>query len=163
MITTHPVENAHAITQCAALARQIWMEWYTRIIGAEQVRYMLQTAQSAEAITQQIKVQRYRYRLVRVQGTGVGYFATVINENALHISKLYVVKSARAHGVGRFMIEQCRLEALRQGSERLELTVNRHNPAMGFYIRMGFENVGPMVQEIGGGFVMDDYVFRRNL
>lgn len=163
MISTQPVEDESAVALCASLAKRIWTEWYTPIIGAEQVHYMLQTVQSVEAITRQIQAQGYRYRLVQVQAEPVGYFATVVKERTLHISKLYVLQTARTQGVGRFIIEQCRLEALRHGCEQLELTVNRHNPALGFYARMGFENAGPLAQEIGGGFVMDDYVMRFHL
>ena len=38
------------------------------------------------------------------------------------------------------------------------LTVNRHNAgSIAFYERMGFAVAGALVQEIGEGFVMDDY------
>lgn len=162
-MTTLPVEDAATIARCASLAQRIWTEWYTPIIGTEQVRYMLQTVQSAEAITGQIEAQGYRYRLVQMDGEDVGYFAIVVQQTTLHISKLYVLKEARAHGVGRYVIDQALLDASQNGCDRLELTVNRHNPSKRFYTRMGFENAGPLVQEIGGGFVMDDYVLRRLL
>lgn len=157
-MTAVPVLDDAAIRTCADLASQIWTEFYTPIIGAAQVRYMLDTIQSAEAISRQIREEGYHYYLLIEQERLLGYYATVVTEDALKLSKLYVLKEHRGSGAGAFALQLCRREASSLGLKRLELTVNRHNPSVGFYEKMGFENAGPLVQEIGGGFVMDDYV-----
>ena len=44
----------------------------------------------------------------------------------------------------------------------LWLQVNKQNTgAVGFYTAAGFEVIREAVFEIGGGFVMDDYVMRK--
>ncbi len=46
----------------------------------------------------------------------------------------------------------------------LWLTINKNNShALSWYMRMGFKNVGSMVQDIGGGFVMDDYRMEKTI
>jgi hypothetical protein len=38
------------------------------------------------------------------------------------------------------------------------LNVNKHNRATDFYLANGFLQVGEEVIDIGGGYVMDDYI-----
>ncbi len=46
----------------------------------------------------------------------------------------------------------------------LWLTVNRNNTrSIAWYMRMGFKNVGATIQDIGGGFVMDDYRMEKTV
>ncbi len=57
------------------LAKVIWMEHYTPIIGVEQVNYMLSRFQSADSILNDISTNGYRYFLVYDDLKPVGYFA----------------------------------------------------------------------------------------
>jgi hypothetical protein len=43
------------------------------------------------------------------------------------------------------------------------LTVNKQNPTLDWYRRRGFVCTGSLVQEIGGGFVMDDYRMEKHV
>ena len=47
--------------------------------------------------------------------------------------------------------------ARERGLNRLWLTVNKGNPAVTAYQRMGFQIAASIVIDIGGGFVMDDF------
>ncbi len=48
--------------------------------------------------------------------------------------------------------------------QTLWLTVNKNNAhAIAWYSRKGFQNAGPTIQEIGGGFVVDDYRMQKNI
>lgn len=158
----HPVGTTGEVYRCAAIAALIWHEWYVPIIGEAQVAYMLDTLQSEAAIAAQIE-NGFDYYLLYHDRVSVGYLATHAEDEALMISKLYVVHSARGLGAGRFMIDACIASAKALELSRLELTVNRHNPSLSFYARLGFENAGTRVAQIGGGFVMDDYVMRLEL
>jgi ribosomal protein S18 acetylase RimI-like enzyme len=60
----------------------------------------------------------------------------------------------------RFVEDLCR----ERGIEKIWLTVNKNNAdSVAWYSRMGFKNVGPIVQDIGGGFVMDDFRFEKTI
>ena len=158
MIT--PVTTPETIAAVEKLARTIWEEHYTPIIGAAQVAYMLEKYQSAAAIEKQIRDEGYRYYLLNE----VGYFSIQRREDRLFLSKLYLLKKYRGKGLGRKADDFICKEARQMGLESVELTVNKHNTgAIGAYEQMGFERCEAIVAEIGGGFVMDDYVMRKRL
>ena len=55
-------------------------------------------------------------------------------------------------------------EARKKGYKVLHLNVNRHNSAaIRAYERNGFHKANEMVTDIGGGFVMDDYIMEIRL
>ncbi|HMB00726.1 MAG TPA: GNAT family N-acetyltransferase [Spirochaetota bacterium] len=147
------------------LAREIWTEHYVSIIGQEQLNYMLDKFQSASAIAAQME-DGYEYYTVLHEGENAGYMAIVPDEAAktAMISKIYVRRSRRGYGFGRAMLEFaediCREHRIRT----LWLTVNKNNSrSIAWYRRMGFKNAGSTVQNIGAGFVMDDYRMEKSL
>ena len=154
-----PVETSAQVAAVAALARAVWSEHYVPIIGQAQVDYMLDAFQSGQAIDGQL-AEGYEYYLLSDGERNTGYLAVVPDAEAgtLMLSKLYVVKAERGRGYGRMMIDFARRLSRERGLKTLWLTVNKHNTeSIAWYRRMGFVSVGPTVQDIGGGFVMDDY------
>ncbi len=165
MIELTPVESAGQVAEVAALARAVWTEHYTPIIGPAQVAYMLERFQSERAIAAQLAAG-YAYRLLRGDGAAVGYLATVpeADGQALFLSKLYVARPARGRGHGCRLLAEAEAEARARGLAWLRLTVNRHNSgSLAWYARRGFRQAGPVVQDIGGGFVMDDYRLEKRM
>ncbi len=141
----------------AALADTIWKEHYTPIIGAAQVDYMLERFQSAGAIAGQVKGGMH-YFLIREGSLPVGYLAFEIRGRELFLSKIYLLRSHRGLGLGRDAMAFISGKAREMGCTQIALTVNRHNHhSIEAYTKMGFRNAGPVVTDIGGGFVMDDY------
>jgi RimJ/RimL family protein N-acetyltransferase len=164
------VETAAEIERVAELAREIWLEYYPPVIGREQAEYMIATLQSAAAIAEQAR-GRLRYFLLHAMRAGgapvvehanselVGYAAVETRAPALFISKLYLLAHARGHGLGQRALRALSDHARSLGLRRLELTVNRNNRiALDAYARFGMSIVGEQVAEIGGGYVMDDFV-----
>ena len=156
------VQSPEQIAAVTRLAREIWQEHYLPIIGQAQVEYMLEKYQSESAVAEQLK-DGYEYYLIAHEGQSAGYLAVVPQPGKqLLISKLYVRKSERGQGLGqaavRFVEGLCR----QRGIRTLWLTANKNNAdSISWYLRMGFENAGPTVQDIGGGFVMDDFRFEK--
>ena len=147
-----------------ALAEQIWHEHYTPLIGAAQVEYMVEKFQRAPAMQAQIR-DGYEYFLVRRDAQAVGYIAVQAqaSERQLFISKLYLHKSARGSGTGRACMEFIERLARQRGLDRLWLTVNKGNPSVLAYERLGFSIARAIVMDIGGGFVMDDYRMEKSI
>ena len=165
MIEFQSVRSDEQIGDIVRLAREIWQDHYLSIIGQAQIDYMLGTFQSAEAISAQIAAG-HEYYLVRYRGQDAGYLAIVADDDgaALKISKIYVRRAERGLGVGKAMLVFVEDLCRQRGIGRVWLTVNRHNAgSIAWYERMGFRNTGPVVQDIGGGFVMDDFRFERVL
>jgi len=165
MITFLPVDSAERIAEVVRLAREIWQEYYVPIIGQKQVDYMLETFQSESAVTAQL-AQAYEYYLVARDRENAGYVALVPSrsEATLMLSKIYVRKSQRGYGIGKAVLQFVEDLCLRRGIKVLWLTVNKNNAdSIAWYSCMGFRNAGPAIQDIGSGFVMDDFRMEKTL
>ena len=159
------VSSPDEIAVVERLAQEIWPQHFTPIIGASQVVYMLEKFQSTEAILSQIN-SGWEYYLVAAGNEIVGYAGLVpdIDAKRLMLSKIYVKKSARGKGVGKsilgFVERKCKLEGL----GTLWLTVNRfNNGPISWYEDSGFVTIDEVKEDIGGGFIMDDYVMERKI
>ncbi|AKJ63338.1 GNAT family N-acetyltransferase [Kiritimatiella glycovorans] len=159
------VKTAADMRTVAALAREIWTEHYTPIIGAAQVEYMLDYLQSMAAIRGQC-ADGCRYYLWQVDDEPAGYCAgdPEIPRRTLWVSKLYVRKDCRGRGGGRHMVDFLAERAREWSLQRLRLGVNRNNRgAIAAYRKMGFNVYGKRVKKIGRGFVMDDYMLEKKV
>ncbi|NEO86352.1 MAG: GNAT family N-acetyltransferase [Spirulina sp. SIO3F2] len=148
----------------AALARTIWTEHYTPIIGTAQVDYMLSRFQSTAAIAEQVQQDGYFYYLVETTGSAIGYFAVQPRAETLFLSKIYVRSDRRGQGWGRTMMDCIEQLARDNRKSQITLTVNRHNAqSIAAYQKLGFENLGSVQTDIGSGFIMDDFCFAKQL
>ena len=152
-----PVSDENQIEMIERLAVEIWNQHFIPVIGKAQVDYMLEKFQSSTAIAEQIE-NGYLYFLFVNRDQNIGYMAALPQAERLFLSKLYIVASERGKGYAREAIAFLEKLAIEKNAGRISLTVNRHNSAtIKAYERLGFQNVGAVVQDIGGGFVMDDY------
>ena len=143
--------------QIETLAREIWEEHYTAIIGVAQVAYMLEKFQSVKAMHEQIK-EGYEYFMIQDTERLVGYLAFKEEAGGLFLSKVYVHASARGKGLGKAAIEFVKSEVDKRGLKQIRLTVNKYNHnSIAAYLKMGFEKTKELVMDIGEGYVMDDY------
>ena len=150
--------NAEDYELIARLADTIWREHYIPIIGEGQVSYMLDRFQSARAIGQQA-ASGMHYFLLWHKGQPVGYCAFEIRGEELFLSKIYVLQSLRGQGLGKAALQFVVDRAHRENCRRITLTVNKFNStSIAAYTRMGFRKGSPVQQDIGGGYIMDDYL-----
>ena len=152
------------IKTIAELAREIWTEHYIAIIDIDQVEYMLGKFQSENAIADQIQNQGYCYYLIEDDSQPVGYFSIIQEKDSLFLSKLYVHKSKRGRGIASQALEFIKNIAFENKLVKITLTVNKNNVGpLAAYQKLGFVNKGSIVQDIGGGFIMDDYKMELKL
>lgn len=150
------------VDELAALAKPIWTDHFTPIIGAGQTAYMIEKFQSAPAMRAQMANEGYHYYFFLYDGQKAGYTGIRRDGDSLFLSKIYVEKSFRRKGIAShgiaFMTDLCRREGLR----KIWLTVNKHNDgSIACYRSRGFTVAYPLVTDIGNGFVMDDYVMEK--
>jgi GNAT superfamily N-acetyltransferase len=159
-----PATTPHQIDVIARLAHEIWYEYYVPLIGRAQVDYMVEKFQSSGAMQQQLR-EGYEYFTTERDGRPIGYCAVQPQpaDSALFLSKLYLLRDARGGGTGRVCMEFIEQLARRRGLKLLWLTVNKGNPAVNAYERLGFRIAANLVMDIGGGFVMDDYRMEKAL
>lgn len=145
------------------MACEIWHEYFTPIIGKAQVDYMLEKFQSKKAITEQIG-NGFKYYLIKNNSGPVGYLAVLAKVDQLFLSKLYIVSAERGMGYARIAVEHLEKLAVAEGLRKISLTVNKDNvDTIKIYTKLGFKNMGSVVQEIGNGFIMDDYKMEKDI
>lgn len=158
------VKDARLIPVVVSLARAIWTEHYTPIIGAAQVDYMLMKFQSVDALEKQLR-EGYRYFLLKYQDGYVGYIGIIPEKatSSMCLSKFYISKSVRGKGFAResvvFIEEICRADKIKT----IWLTVNKNNPSISIYEKLGFRKKADIVTDIGNGFVMDDFRMEKQV
>ena len=166
-MSTPEFKQLHSLeefTDLEYMALEIWEEHYTPIIGAEQVSYMMNKFQRAEIMFRQATEDNYQYYFVVLEGKRVGYLTYRIDQQELFLSKFYLQHEARGRGLARFMLRFLEDKARESGLSSIGLTVNKFNKAsIGAYESMGFQIIEPLVIDIGGGYVMDDYRMKKTL
>jgi GNAT superfamily N-acetyltransferase len=151
------VESDADIARMVDLGERIWTEHYTPFLAEGQVPYMLAHFHSATTIAEELAHKGYTYFLIRHGNREVGYFGFLDEGETFYLSKFYLGAEARGLGLGRRAIEYLGEEARARGRRAIRLGVNKRNPSIAIYERLGFRITGEMVVDIGGGYVMDDY------
>lgn len=160
MIKTAAVADALLLE---TLAKEIWMQHYADIITMEQISYMLERFQSAEAIVQDMQSGAV-YDIAYANGEPCGYSAAVPDETGLFLSKLYVRQSCRGLGIARAMVSRIEQRAKDAGLPQVTLKCNKHNTgSLAAYERLGFNVAYACIADIGNGYVMDDYALEKVL
>lgn len=152
------------IAKIAKLADRIWREHYIPIIGKGQVDYMIDKFQSQAAIKQQIQGGFIYFLLKESDGGDIGYIGVVVKGTELFLSKLYLLSEKRGKGYGRQAMRFIEQLGKEKGCFNIGLTVNKNNRnTIKVYEKFGFTNKGEMIQDIGSGFIMDDYKMEKNI
>ncbi len=153
------------LKEVAELADEIWHECFPGIISEAQIDYMVEKFQSYRAMKSQVEEQGYSYLAVRDGGELCGYIGIKPeNDDRFFLSKLYLRKDKRGHGIASEMLKRVFSEARSAGKSSVYLTVNKHNDqAIAVYKKTGFTVAELIVTDIGSGFVMDDYVMEYKL
>jgi len=147
------------IPMIAALAAEIWKAYYPVIISEQQITYMLNMMYSNESLTEQMTTRAHRFCLIRVEGKTEGFLSTSeVSPGAWHLNKFYIRASYTGKGVGHLAFKD--VVALLK-PHQMTLTVNRQNfKAINFYFKCGFKIEQVADFDIGGGYVMNDFVMK---
>jgi RimJ/RimL family protein N-acetyltransferase len=148
-----------------ALADRIWRASYQEMLTSAQMDYMLGWMYSTATLEREM-AEGVRYELAELRGKPVGYSA-LSYDSELHraeLHKLYLAPELQGRGFGQVMLQAALAQAAKLGAGEVRLRVNRHNArALRAYDRAGFQIESELCQDIGGGFVMDDFVMVRPL
>lgn len=141
------------------LARRTWQDTYSDIISQQQIDAMLADRYASATIHAQLADPRHAWLIAREDGELSGFAHALIENEGCKLDMLYVDPERQRRGIGRSLFEAVRNIARGQGVHRLSLQVNRRNVrAIEAYRKYGLHVVEARVFDIGGGFVMDDYI-----
>ena len=150
----------------ALLARKIWHQCYPSIISLEQIDYMLDQRCAPARLNAELAGRDHRYWLIVSGELAVAYgeLALKVVDQRCQIQQIYVDDSVQGLGLGRMLLDTMIKEARSLNALTAWLTVNRNNAsAIKFYRYHGFSQTEICVTDIGGGFVMDDYLMEKSI
>jgi ribosomal protein S18 acetylase RimI-like enzyme len=150
----------------SALAREIWLAHYPGIISVEQIEYMLAQRYCPATIRAELAQGCCSWDVLVCGGDIVGFASCFPADEtgAMKFDKLYVHPRCQRRGYGGMLIEHVCAKTAQSGLRRLMLAVNKYNRnAIDAYSKHGFKIREAIVKDIGGGFVMDDYIMVREI
>ncbi len=148
------------------IADDIWPKTYAPILAPEQIAYMMDMMY-APAVMERELAEGTRFEALYVDGSPAGFISfsdshDVPGEAKLH--KLYLLGEFHGKGIGSLMLRHAAERCAALGYRSLRLNVNKYNDrALRAYERNGFVRADSVRNDIGNGFVMDDYVMRKAL
>ena len=147
-----------------ALARSVWQATYPSLISQAQIDAMLADRYAPIRIREQMDDPRHGWWVARQDHTMLGFAHAILDETGCKLDKLYVHPDHQRRGIGAALLYAAQDWARSRQASRLRLQVNRGNAqAVRAYEKYGFRIVEARVFDIGGGFVMDDYVMEQLL
>lgn len=149
----------------AEVAGVIWRACYPSVISQAQIEYMLDKMYSLDVLRDEIRSQGIHFYRLLV-GERFAGFASIGPANTtgvMKLHKLYLLPESHGRGLGSLLLKHCEAEARRLGARRLILAVNKRNSrAIAAYQHNGFKVTESVVTDIGGGFVMDDFIMAKD-
>jgi len=146
------------------LAGVIWRHHYPGIISTQQIDYMLAQRYAPAVIRAQMQSGSAWWDQALVGGRMIGFAQYQLYADSMKLDKLYLHPDYQRRGYGSRMLAHIEDEARRRGSSAVRLNVNKHNlKSIAAYRKNGYETVETVVADIGGGYVMDDYVMEKKL
>ncbi len=150
----------------AALARLIWQDAYAAIITQAQIDYMLDQRYNAPRLLAELAKPGYWWDQAFVNGERVGFLSCLLTDTPgeIKLDKLYVLPQRQRGGVGGALIARAVAHGWEAGCDTLILAVNKGNArAIAAYEKHGFAVRESVRVDIGGGFVMDDFIMARTI
>lgn len=147
----------------AALAT--WEPTYRSIISQEQITVMFQDLFDPDVLTHQISQQDGAYILAEVQGQVHGFaYVRPIGDGGsdYKLHRLYMRPAGQGSGIGSKLLAWTEVFVQSHGADYLFLNVNRHNTAVDFYRKQGYEIV-ETVDIPYKQFWLNDYVMKKAL
>ena len=145
------------------LSMKIWPQTYSAILSAAQIDYMLKMMYSEVALQQQMK-EKHEFIIVTDGTTPIGFASFSMYEPGVYkLHKIYVMPQNQGKGTGKFVINEILKAITRKGGIALQLNVNRNNRAKEFYEKLGFVVLREEDNDIGNGFLMNDYVMEKKV
>ena len=169
MNTTGPILEVKAagrdeLWQVRELAIRIFPPTYKDIVEQEQIDYMMDIFYTPENLVKQFEGGQ-NFLILYHDGEAAGYASyTRLNATGDYkLNKIYMDRNLQGIGLGRKLLKDVITRLKASGGKTLQLNVNRHNKAVGFYRNMGFIVRKEELLDIGHGYFMDDYVMELNI
>lgn len=142
------------------LAAEAFPATYRELLSEGQLAYMMEWMYAPDVIRHEMR-GGFAWFLAFAGDEPCGYMSIERQGEALfHLQKIYILPRFQGIGAGEFLFRHAvaHIRRTHPAASRMELNVNRHNRALGFYERMGMRRIREGDFPIGGGYFMNDYI-----
>lgn len=143
------------------LAQEIWWPTYEAYISEAQISFMLTQIYNLDALKAQM-AEGHTFILLYQDEKAVGFSSYSFSQTVCKIHKLYILPALQGMGAGKQIMNYIGTEAFVHGATLLRLNVNRNNPALHFYQRLGF-HIAEEVDIPYHEFILNDYIMERHI
>lgn len=143
------------------MALVVFPHTYKTILSPEQLDYMLEWMYSEPTLEKQIS-EGTVYFIEEGKGYCSVRFDSIASDGTriYHLDKIYVLPDFQHSGLGKQLFTTA-LDYVREhssGKTLIELNVNRNNPSVHFYEKMGMKKLRSGDFPIGNDYFMEDYI-----
>jgi|DEB0MinimDraft_6_1074348.scaffolds.fasta_scaffold97657_1 ribosomal protein S18 acetylase RimI-like enzyme len=144
------------------LAHSIWNQHYLGIITQTQIDYMLEKDYNLDHLRNTL-ASGTQFLIVTDNTKPIGFAGfRLIKAGQVHLDKLYLSLSHQRLGLGQWMLNHIEAQAMTLSAELVTLNVNKHNQkAIKAYHRAGYHHLQSVLETIGAGFYVDDYIYGK--
>ena len=156
------IEDIPAIVK---IAYDTWFVTYQDVISQAQIEYMFGEMYTPESIYKQMDFYKHAFLILYQAEMPIGFASfgkleEPINTYKLH--KLYLLPSEQNKGFGRILLNEVEKQVADLGADHLHLNVNRKNPALSFYEKLGYEII-ETVDIPFAEFWLNDFILSKNI
>ena len=148
----------------ASLARDVWQATYPAIISQTQIDAMLEARYNRQALADYLEADDRWFELAEIDGELAGFCACELHRGEYKLDKIYIDLKRQRTGLGSRLIARAAARGRELGFRHMILAVNKRNAqAIAAYGKNGFAVRESVCVDIGGGFVMDDFIMQKPL
>lgn len=156
------IEDIPAIVK---IAYDTWFVTYQDVISKAQIEYMFGEMYTPESIYKQMDFYKHAFLILYQAEMPIGFASygkleEPINTYKLH--KLYLLPSEQNKGFGRMLLNEVEKQVADLGADHLHLNVNRKNPALSFYEKLGYEII-ETVDIPFAEFWLNDFILSKKI
>ena len=156
------IEDIPAIVK---IAYDTWFVTYQDVISQAQIEYMFGEMYTPESIYKQMDFYKHAFLILYQAEMPIGFASYGKLEepiNTFKLHKLYLLPSEQNKGFGRMLLSEVEKKAANLAANHLHLNVNRKNPALSFYEKLGYEII-ETVDIPFAEFWLNDYVLAKKI
>ena len=156
------IEDIPAIVK---IAYDTWFVTYQDVISKAQIEYMFGEMYTPESIYKQMDFYKHAFLILYQAEMPIGFASygkleEPINTYKLH--KLYLLPIEQNKGFGRMLLNEVEKQVADLGADHLHLNVNRKNPALSFYEKLGYEII-ETVDIPFAEFWLNDFILSKKI
>jgi GNAT superfamily N-acetyltransferase len=156
------IEDIPAIVK---IAYDTWFVTYQDVISQVQIEYMFGEMYTPESIYKQMDFYKHAFLILYQAEMPIGFASYGKLEepiNTYKLQKLYLLPSQQNKGFGRILLNEVEKQVAALGADHLQLNVNRKNPALSFYEKLGYEII-ETVDIPFAEFWLNDFILSKKI